>query len=242
MLISTLNYNQPELTDNLIKQLTHDKSFNSHELMVVDNGSSKQPANSTTHKLEENLYFGGGLNIVLEYFLQSRHEYFVLFNNDLIFHGPRLLTNMVQEMRDNDLSLYSPAITNTGADQCFWKQMWNWGTGTVREVQFIDFMCPVMRRDLAEAIVKFPDELFLGWGADFYSGMIAEQNGMKVGVSDNITLSHLVSQTFKTGAIEVKESDFCRQADGNMHNYFLNNAELNQTFVEFRTNGANYHA
>ena len=242
MLISTLNYNQPELTDNLVKQLRYDQSFNSHELMVVDNGSTKQSANCTTHKLEENLYFGGGLNVVLEYFLQSRHEYFVLFNNDLIFHGPRLLTNMVQEMKDNDLSLYSPAITNTGADQCFWKQMWNWGTGTVREVQFIDFMCPVMRRDLAEAIVKFPDELFLGWGADFYSGMVAEQNGMKVGVSDNITLSHLVSQTFKTGAIEVKESDFCKQADGNMHNYFLNNPNLNQKFVEFRQNGANYNA
>jgi len=240
MLVATLNYNQPELTDNLVKQLQHDTTFSDHELMVVDNGSTKSIAKSTTHKLEENLYFGGGLNTVLEYFLQTNHEYFVLFNNDLIFHGPRLLSNMVAEMEDSDLSLYSPAITNTGADQCFWKQMWNWGTGTVREVQFIDFMCPVIRRDLAEAIVKFPDELFLGWGADFYSGMVAEQNGMKVGVSDNITLSHLVSQTFKTGAIEVKESDFCKQADGNMHNYFLSHSTYAEMFNRYRQGGANY--
>jgi asparagine synthase (glutamine-hydrolysing) len=67
-----------------------------------------------------------------------------------------------------------------------------------------------------------PDELFLGWGPDFYTGIKAQEGGFKVGVSDNITLSHLVSQTFKTGAIDIKESDFCAQADGNMHNFFLN--------------------
>ena len=52
MLISTLNYNQPELTDNLVKQLRHDVTFNSHELMVVDNGSTEVPANTTTHKFK----------------------------------------------------------------------------------------------------------------------------------------------------------------------------------------------
>jgi GT2 family glycosyltransferase len=241
MLISTLNYNQPDLTDNLVNQLKRDTSFSQHELMVVDNGSTKELAKSTTHKLPENLFFGGGLNVIMDYFLSTKHEYFVLFNNDLIFHGPRLLTNMIKEMEDNDLSLYSPSITNTGADQCYWKQMWNWGTYSVRQVPFIDFMCPVFRRDIAEAIVKYPEELFLGWGPDFYSGIIAEENNLKVGVSDNITLSHLVSQTFKTGAIEIAESDFCKQADGNMHNYFLN-SPYKDKFIEFRQKGSTYYA
>ncbi len=242
MLIATLNYNQPDLTDNLVNQLRHDDSFNSHELMVLDNGSKTNKAKSTTHELEENIWFGGGLNTVLEYYLSTRHEYFVLFNNDLIFHGPRLITNMINEMRENDLALYSPAINQIGVDQCFWKQMWNWGTGTVRKVPFIDFMCPVIRRDLAEAIVKFPDELFLGWGADFYSGMVAEQQGLKVGVSDNITLAHLVSQAFKADATDIKETDFCKQADGNMHNYFLNHPTYKEMFIRYRQEGANYHA
>lgn len=239
MLVATLNYNQPELTDNLIKQLNRGNDLSQHEIMVVDNGSTKTLATSTTHRLDENIFFGGGLNMVLEYFLSTDHEYFVLFNNDLIFHGPRLLDNMINEMKSHDLSLYSPAITNTGADQCFWRQMWNWGTGEVRHVPFIDFMCPVFRRDLAEYIVKFPDELFLGWGPDFYAGIQAQAGGFKIGVSDNITLSHLVSQTFKTGAIEVKESDFCAQADGNMHNFFLS-SEYREKFIEFRQLGASY--
>jgi GT2 family glycosyltransferase len=233
MLISTLNYNQPELTDNLIKQLYRGNDLSKHELMIVDNGSTKELARSTTHRLEENVFFGGGLNMILEYFLSTNHEYFVLFNNDLIFHGPRLIDNMLREMQENDLALYSPSITNTGADQCFWKQMWNWGTMSVRQVPFIDFMCLVMRRDLAEYITRYPDELFLGWGPDFYTGIKAQEGGFKVGISDNITLAHLVSQTFKTGAIEIKESDFCAQADGNMHNYFIN-SEYKSKFFEFR--------
>ena len=107
MLISTLNYNQPDLTDNLVNQLKRDTSFSQHELMVVDNGSTRELAKSTTHKLPENLFFGGGLNVIMDYFLSTKHEYFVLFNNDLIFHGPRLLTNMIKEMEDNDLSLFT---------------------------------------------------------------------------------------------------------------------------------------
>ena len=94
MLLATLNYNQPELTDNLVEQLKRDITFNQHELMVVDNGSNKPLATSTTHKLPENLFFGGGLNVVLDYFLSSDHDHFVLFNNDLIFHGPRLIENI----------------------------------------------------------------------------------------------------------------------------------------------------
>lgn len=240
MLIATLNYNQPELTDNLIKQLHRGNDLSKHELIVIDNGSTKELAKSTTHKLSENLFFGGGLNVALDYFLSSKHEYFILFNNDLIFHGPRLLDNMIKEMKDNDIALYSPSITNTGADQCFWKQMWNWGTYSVRQVPFIDFMCPIFRKDIAEMIIKFPDELFLGWGPDFYSGIIAEENNLKVGVSDNITLSHLVSQTFKTGAIEIKESDFCSQADKNMHDFFLN-SKYKDKFIEFRQKGSSYN-
>jgi GT2 family glycosyltransferase len=241
MLLTTLNYNQPELTDNLVTQLERDSTFFQHELMVVDNGSTKEQAKSTTHRLPENIFFGGGLNVILDYFLQTDHEYFVLFNNDLIFHGPRLIENMLREVRENNLDLYSPSITNSGKDQCHWKQMWNWGTGTVRKVDFIDFMCPIFSRQLAQDIQQFPSQLFLGWGPDFYAGIVAEEKGFKVGVSDNITLTHLVSQTFKTGAIDVKESDFCQQADNNMHRYFFN-SPYKQQFLKLREKGSQYHA
>jgi hypothetical protein len=39
--------------------------------MVVDNGSKEPLAKSTTHQLEENIFFGGGFNVVLDYFLTT---------------------------------------------------------------------------------------------------------------------------------------------------------------------------
>ena len=59
MLIATLNHNLPELTDNLVTQLRRDPLFDKCELMVVDNGSKENLAKSTTHQLEENIFFGG---------------------------------------------------------------------------------------------------------------------------------------------------------------------------------------
>ncbi len=64
MLIASLNHNLPDLTDNLVNQLKRDPLFKKCELMVVDNGSTSPLAKSTTHQLDENVYFGGGFNIV----------------------------------------------------------------------------------------------------------------------------------------------------------------------------------
>ena len=57
MLLSTLNHNVPDLTDNLVDQLKRDPITNDMEFMVIDNGSSENMANTTTHKLKENIYF-----------------------------------------------------------------------------------------------------------------------------------------------------------------------------------------
>ena len=92
-----------------------------------------------------------------------------------------------------------------------------------------------MRRDLAELIVEFPHELHLGWGLDFYSGIIARENRLKVGVSDNLTVNHLVSNTFRSGNIDITENKFSIDAGNNMKNYFLNSKYKNH-FLQMRLN------
>ena len=81
MLLATLNHNLPDWTDNLVNQLKRDPLFNECELIVIDNGSSESPAKSTTHKLEQNVFFGGGLNVTLEYFLSTNHDYKIIIND-----------------------------------------------------------------------------------------------------------------------------------------------------------------
>lgn len=219
---TTLNYNQPELTDNIYNELTAEQKECIIDIEILDNGSSKNKAASTTLPLSDNLFFGGGVNVLLKKFLESDNEYFAIINNDIIFYGKHFFDNAIQEMIDNDVALYSPSVINSTIKKCSWPQMWNWYTKSVRNVDFIDWMFPIMRRDLAELIVQFPEDLHLGWGLDFYSGIIAKENGLKVGVSDNLTVSHLVSNTFRSGNIDITENKFSIDAGNNMNKYFLN--------------------
>lgn len=242
MLIATLNHNLPDLTDNLVTQLKRDLYFKTNcELMVLDNGSSEPLARSTTHRLDENIFFGGGFNVVLDYFLnETEHEWLYFLNNDLIFHGPSFLTTSVTNAIKAKAMVYSPAVINASVEQCHWKQMWNWGQG-IRAVKWIDFQCPLIHRSVLEQIRHFPDELIYGWGLDFYTGCITEQHGIKTVVDDTHTICHLNSQTFKQNKINIGVSEFCRNAETNMNNYFLN-SEFNSLYSKLRTYGETYTA
>ena len=238
MLIATLNHNLPDLTDNLVTQLKRDPFFESCELMVVDNGSTEPLAKSTTHQLDENIYFGGGFNVVLDYFLTTDHDYLYFLNNDLIFHGPSFLTTSLSEAKHSDAAVYSPAVINASVEQCHWKQMWNWGKG-LRQVKWIDFQSPLLRRDILKLIKQYPNELIYGWGLDFYTGCIAELNNLKTIVSDTNTICHLNSQTFKQNKINIGVNEFCKLADLNMNKYFLD-SEFKIQYLDLRKYGENY--
>lgn len=239
MLIATLNHNLPDLTDNLVNQLQRDPIFNNCELMVVDNGSTESLARSTTHRLEENVFFGGGFNTVLEYFLTTNHDYLYFLNNDLIFHGTSFLKTSLSEAISSDAAVYSPSIINASVEQCNWKQMWNWGTG-LREVRWIDFQAPLIRRDVLEIIKYYPIELIYGWGLDFYTGCITDEYKLKTIVSDINTICHLNSQTFKQNKINIGINEFCRKADEKMLSYF-NNSKYALLYRELRSYGETYN-
>ena len=238
MLIATLNHNLPQWTDNLVNQIKRDPLFDKCELMVIDNGSSEPLAQSTTHRLEQNIFFGGGLNAALEYFLTTNHDYLYFLNNDLVFHGPSFLTTSLREAKESDAAVYSPTIINASIDQCFWKQMWNWGNG-LRKVKWIDFQCPLLRRDILEKINHFPNELIYGWGLDFYTGCVSEENNFNTVVSDNNTITHMNSLTFKENKINIGVNEFCRIAEGNMNEYFRK-SESSSLYYDLRQYGKNY--
>ena len=238
MLIVVLNHNLPQLTDNCAEQLS--RSLGNNELWVVDNGSDKAPpANSTTHKLPENIYLGGAFNVVLEEFNSSNHDYLFFLNNDLIFHGYELIPTILDEVKSGDWAMYSPSVINAGIGQCHWKEMWNWGTKSVRQVPFIDFQSPVIRKDFAKLINRFPDELF-HYGLDFYSAILAEKNNLKIGVSDNITFCHLSNETATQNMIKgFTEQSFPSKANQSMYNYFMN-SEYKNDYIKMRQVAENY--
>jgi glycosyltransferase involved in cell wall biosynthesis len=238
MLIATLNHNLPVWTDNLVNQLKRDTLFSECELMVLDNGSTETLAQSTTHRLEENVFFGGGINVVIDYFLSTDHDYLYFLNNDLVFHGPGFLSTSLREARQTDAAVYSPSIINASIDQCHWKQMWNWGVG-LRDVRWIDFQAPLLRRDVLEIIRQYPMELIYGWGNDLYTGCITERNGLRTIVSDTNTIAHMNSLTFKENKVNIGVDEFCRNAETKMFDYFRN-SDMNSLYWDMRRYGETY--
>lgn len=242
ILLATLNHNLPDLTDNLVNQLKRDTSSIAKvsEILVLDNGSTERKAKSTTHSVDPNYFFGGGLNIILKYFLEKTdHKYLYILNNDLIFHGHWFISNSYEEAEWSDVGVYSPSIINASIEQCNWKQMWNWGTGGVRAVKWIDFQCALIRRDVAEIIQQYPDELIYGWGVDFYTGLICKDHGIDTCVSDTNVVCHLNSQTFKQNKINIGISEFCSNAERNMKHYF-DNSKYKESYYDFRKYGETY--
>jgi GT2 family glycosyltransferase len=240
MLIATLNLNLPDITDNLVEQLKRDPYFKECEMMVVDNGSTEMKSKYTTHSLPENIFFGGGFNAVLEYFLTTNHDYLYFLNNDLIFHGLSFLTTSIKEVKENDAAVYSPTVINASIDQCHWKQMWNWGKG-VRQVKWIDFQSPLIRRDVLELIKKYPEELIYGWGLDLYTGCVLNDTDLKTYVSDTNTICHLNSQTLKSDKSTIPMDQYCYNANYYQNKYFIESKYKN-TFYELRQYGETYVA
>jgi GT2 family glycosyltransferase len=96
--IVTINYNQTELTGELIRSLQA-QSFQDYELIVVDNASRENPfpylkriaPDLIAIESEQNLGFSGGNNLGIQ---QSTGDYIFLINNDAeVVEGsiPRLL-------------------------------------------------------------------------------------------------------------------------------------------------------
>lgn len=234
MLIGILNHNLPELTDNLFNIINKGISAED-QIIVLDNGSEPSGiAQSTTHNLEKNYYFGGGVNIILKAFLSSSHSKLMIMNNDLILHGHNFIERVKEQSKD--LDLYSPSVINASISQCNWKTMHNWGTGRVRLVPFIDFQCPVISRELAERIGEFPNELYLGYGLDFYASILSD----RIGVDDGNVVCHLENQTIKRGKLkEMSPDHYYMNNSVNMNNYFMGSA-MREEYIEMKKMAKNY--
>ena len=113
ILVSTINVNQPQLTNYLIDQVSLDTKPD-YEIMVLENGSTEANRSKySTHVSDRNYFYGGALNMIFEYFLEETdHEWLMVLNNDLIIHGYNFITAMVEQAEAADVCMLAPAVIN----------------------------------------------------------------------------------------------------------------------------------
>lgn len=235
-----LNHNTPELTDVLYENLKHHQN-EQYDLAILDNGSSDIGTSKyTSYKIQENVYYGGGLNAAMAIMLNDElYDSLLFLNSDLIIHGYNFVKTLRREMFNGDYKIVSPAIIQPETEQCFWKNIHNWGSNKIRDVSWVDFQSPLIHIDLIKKINQFDDDLIFGWGNDVYAGMVCNDNNWKIGVVDYCTIVHLNSYTIKKHADDPIIKNYNRYAESNMFSFFKKINRFDE-FIKMRDDARNY--
>jgi GT2 family glycosyltransferase len=113
--IISVNYNQPQITEQLLKSIYKTNTYAAIELIVVDNGSKVNPVPYWRLKFpavkfirsEINLGFAGGNNLATK---EAKGDYFFLVNNDTEF-TPLLIEELLKVAEaDPKIGMVSPKI------------------------------------------------------------------------------------------------------------------------------------
>tara|TARA_B100000287_G_scaffold149091_1_gene140794 strand:- start:1094 stop:1849 length:756 start_codon:yes stop_codon:yes gene_type:complete len=236
------NHNLPEMTDKLWEELKPYER-DDYDLILIDNGSREDGKSKyTTHETGQNTYFGGALNIALDFFTMSeQYDSLLSLNNDLVLQGNNFVRTLREEMFYKDSLTYkiiSPSVLQV-ENQCKWKYMHCWNSNEIRQVKWVDFQAPLIHKDFIRVYPQFPDELVYGWGQDVLSGILCEKQGWKVGVVDRCPLIHHSAHTYKSGVSDLDLQTYCQNAEQGMFGYMQSNG-LMEKFLEFRELSANY--
>ena len=237
-----INHNRKEYTDRLYKSLKPYESDGNYDLCIFDNGSTDENEVSefTTFRSEENTYYGGGLNIIFSVMLENpQYDSLMVFNNDIILHPYKFVKTFRDLLFAENYHILSPSVLQPEEGQCFWPQMHNWGSKDIRPAKWVDFMCPIMKREFVESINQYDTDLIYGWGQDVYAGIVCEQNNWNIGVVDVLTVIHLSAQTYKDSKSNINMSQYANNATQGMHMFF-NKINQQNKLQEFRSWGMNY--
>jgi len=239
-----LNHNRREYTDRLYKLLEPYQSVGGYELCVLDNGSTDEDEKSpyTTHNVDTNVYYGGAVNVIYKWVLDTpQYDSVLILNNDIILHPYSFVSRLRYIMWVEGYHVVSPSVLQPETNQCYWNQMHNYGHTSTRSVKWVDFMCPLIRREVVDIIQQYHHDLLYGWGQDVYTGMVCEEHGWKTGVTDTLSVIHLAGQTYKDGKSDISSSEYGQRAMQGMTNFF-NKIQKFEQLKEYREWGRAYRA
>jgi hypothetical protein len=236
-LIVILHHNTIKYTDQLYEMLKPYENSGNYELIVIDNGSDEGKSSKySTYKSDENVYFGGGLDMAMKLFIDNpQYDSFGFYSSDIILHG----NNFIKTLRDllfkqDDLMVISPCVIQPEKSQCFWKQMHCWNSTNLRIVPFVDYMCPLMKRKFVETAKSFDSKY--GWVQDLMTGFICEDNNWKIGVCDWTPVIHISNGTVKDNP---HLSNYNILAQQEMNEYFIKRGTVDRA-EKLKIKGATY--
>ena len=250
-----LNCNLPDYTDMLYDSLKPYERED-YELFVLDNGSTPEGTSKyTTFRLEENVYFGGGLNAAMQFVKENaQYDSLLFLSNDLTIHPYNFVKTLREEMfrelngtswinddpRIIEYDIVAPTFYNIEPNkQCHWRCMYSQCSGKIRQVDYVDFQCPLISRRLIVATGEISADLKYGWGLDFLYALKAKELGYKLGVVDRCCILHHNSLTVKRGVAGLDIPTYCRLAEQGMVKFFQESG-LWEQYIKLRQQTEKY--
>ena len=238
-LVAILHYNSFNFTDTLYEMLKPYEGED-YDLIVIDNGSDEgKTSKYSTFRIEENVYYGGGLDVTMNYFIENKqYDSMILLNSDLIIHGYNFIKSLRQELfSDDELMLASGCVLQPEQSQCHWKMIHNWGHKNIRHVPWVDYQCCLLKRELVETIEGFGSKF--GWVQDVMTGIICEDKGWKIGVCDWLPVIHFGNGSVKANSDKPIISQYNQLAEQEMVQYFKDKG-LWGRFLDLRQKAEHY--
>jgi hypothetical protein len=127
--------------------------------------------------------FTESFNLGLETFLKSKFSHVMICNNDIDLHYEQLhqLENAVKRKK----GIFSPVV-NSPHSAVMSKQ----GNATYRKVPWVEFVCPIISKDVVKEIGLLDTGMPRGWGIELDYCYRAKQAGFSTNLIQTVEIYH----------------------------------------------------
>lgn len=172
-----------------------------HEIVVVDDGSDKEPISKAISKLfpqvillknETNQGFARTVNKGIR---AATGDYILLLNNDVRLKNTRWLNIMLENMERRGLDMVAPA--GARMDESKWEYLPGEAKKETDKFSYLPFWCFLTKRAVFDNVGPIPEYFFPGFWEDCLWGIKARRIGLKAGIVENTEVQHAYHSTFK---------------------------------------------
>ena len=234
-----LHYNSTKYTDTLY-ELLKPYEKDDYELIVIDNGSDLDKTSKySSFRIEENCYYGGGLDVCMNYFLENeQYDSLIVLNSDLIIQGHNFIKELRRNLfKYNHVQLTSACIIQPGLGQCYWPQMHCWNSTVPRKVEWVDYQCVLLKREFVEYVKSFNSKY--GWVQDIMSGIICKNKNWSIEILDWLPAIHIGNGSINDNLDKPDIANYNTNAEKEMWQYFEQKGLLNE-LIQLRNNAKTY--
>lgn len=223
------NYNMNERADQIVEYIKQYVKY-PVDVILVDNGSDKQPASKytalhlqrnvqTLHGWLMGLHYADSLEIYEEfkYFAYG----FVITSSEIVPNQGDIITKLLIPMiTDNEVVGIHPALSKDSTT--WWKHMiTHKSSNKWRHTNMIDNIFSIYRADWFNKQGRFNSAMTYAWGIDLEMSYFARRDGKRLLINDEVMVKKVSNIGYLMDRMNMTSEDRFKNAREQMNKYFV---------------------